>query len=92
MTDTLSRLAELADHATPGPWTAASGYADSDWTVTRQGSDQIIVEFSLKADAAFIAACRDGVPALVAELKRLQDRIVQLEGYLEQREEWRKGA
>ena len=72
MTDEeLERLEKLASAATPGPWAPlptgskkwVSGPAtEADWMFNRD------------ADAAFIAAARDAVLALVAEVRRLSAR------------------
>jgi hypothetical protein len=72
--DELDRLQALADEATAGPWTAAA-------TVDEYGQRLHTVdvlplttfgEIELN-DAAFIAASRDAVPALIAEVRRLRE-------------------
>lgn len=84
-----ARLLPLA----PGPWCAAPSHEiygnppDDDpdlwtWAVAEAGEDDPpIVEtvFAGRETAAFVAAARTDVPALVAELLVLRDRITQLE-------------
>lgn len=74
--DELNRLQALADEATAGPWTAAA-------TVDEYGQRLHTVdvlplttfgEIELN-DAAFIAASRDAVPALIAEVRRLRELL-----------------
>lgn len=79
MTDgELARLQELADAATAGPWTAAA-------TVDEYGQRLHTVdvlplttfgEIELN-DAAFIAASREAVPALIAEVRRLRAEVAE---------------
>jgi len=73
MTDTLSRLAELAEKSTPGEWERGIGN-DSRFVNVRSGPR--IAEVYGPWDGFFVAAAcnfaRTELPALVAELKRLQ--------------------
>jgi hypothetical protein len=72
----LAELERLADAATPGPWTTGTGTNGlHPWEVVTSphlpavemhGDDATAV-----ADAVFIAAARQAVPALVAEVRRL---------------------
>ncbi len=86
MTIDLNALRELADRATPGPWTAdvhsADDYDDSGsrWGDLR-GPDMARSVFCVDLgdfyalspeNAAFIAASRTAVPALIAEVERLK--------------------
>ena len=74
----LDALKALADSATPGPWeeVATSG----EWWITGPDIFQDAVmriddaELS-QVDAAFIAAARAAVPALIAEVERLRAAI-----------------
>lgn len=81
------RLRELAENATPGPWTVEHG---SDWgldgrqvpqsSVSR--ADRVAItwddhggEVFVPADAEFIAAARTAVPALLDMLDQAEARI-----------------
>jgi hypothetical protein len=70
----LNTWKQLASAATPGPWqvdSTAQGPAvivDADEYVCTTWEDS---EFDQEADAAFIAAAREAVPALIAEVERL---------------------
>ncbi len=75
MTDAdLERLKNLADAASAGPWRAdpePCGFrmADCTWDV---GDEQAA------ANAEFIAACREGVPALLAHVAELRAALVEV--------------
>ena len=70
----LDALKALADAATPGPWeeVAESG----EWWITGPDIDNDFVidttNGTKQADCDFIAATRAAVPALIAEVERLQ--------------------
>jgi len=71
----LAAWRQLADATTPGPWEAmefAQGYGFV--TPTDNGKLRVIFHTDeiAVADAAFIAAAREAVPALLAEVERLQ--------------------
>jgi hypothetical protein len=66
--DELDTLDALAAAATPGPWEMGTGKAYNVLTLT-----EVLAEGLESADAAFIAAARDAVPALVAEVRRLRE-------------------
>lgn len=80
----LDRLDALAAAATPGPWQEDGPWWSnhvSGWVITT-GADRNAVAYqplgwdrlpTSAADAAFIAAARDAVPALVAEVRRLRE-------------------
>jgi hypothetical protein len=85
---TPEQLAEIEDRArsaTPGPW--ASGHKS--WAgenavlsiilnglpVAICGEETANTEHPASADAEFIAHARQDVPALVAEVRRLQDEL-----------------
>ena len=88
----LQELQSLADAATPGPWLCvpdARGYANAPnmvWTNRGPGFGTVALTCPTglasvpqqAADAAFIAASRDGMTALIAEVRRLQ--LLLLEG------------
>jgi hypothetical protein len=65
----LQAIEALAAAATPGPWTVV----DEDYLKpTIIGGDNVGDGYVIRsADAAFIAAARTDVPALVAEVRRL---------------------
>lgn len=83
MTDEqLQQLAALAEAATPGPWWVdryatdmsctehAVGVRTDDMMLASMGIDDVAMP-----DARFIAAARAAVPALVAEVERLQTEL-----------------
>ena len=78
----LDALRALADAATPGPWEEV--VTEGEWWLTGPDIFQDAVmriddaELS-QADAAFIAAARVAVPALIAEVERLQAALLQME-------------
>lgn len=78
----LDAIEARANAATPGPWrvwysstTIAAIEAADRWIV--EGSDGHAI-YIASADAAFIGAARTDVPALVAEVRRLQTWIEEL--------------
>lgn len=78
MTDgELDRLQALADAATAGPWEYHDRGTNYDWDVTGPRcldlSGYVKGMFWNREDAAFIAASREAVPALIAEVRRLRE-------------------
>jgi len=76
--DELNIIRARCDAATPGPWITCSCDDDSFWGATvfaeQEGhDDEYIANFSRDqiADAEFIAHARADVPALLAEIDRL---------------------
>ncbi|MFN9086729.1 MAG: hypothetical protein ACK5W7_04295 [Gemmatimonadaceae bacterium] len=71
--DELTTLEALANAATPGPW------VEDGFDCVRAPDFRILYDNSCRDDdngarnAAFIAAARDAVPALVAEVRRLKE-------------------
>jgi hypothetical protein len=68
--------AALAEAATPGPWEAVQG-ASAGWWVEQPNTATIAdidIDYSGQpdADAAFIAAAREAVPALLADLEAVE--------------------
>jgi hypothetical protein len=62
MTDEqLTKLEELCEKATPGPW--------------RISRDARLFPLNLKADGRFIAAARTALPELIAEVRRLRTEL-----------------
>lgn len=74
----LDAIEALANAASPGPWRVGS--VDTDpvfaWHGATMGGERQLLRFnpcfSYANDAAFIAAAREAVPALVAEVRRLR--------------------
>lgn len=87
MTDEeLDELEALANAATPGPWNSGTAFCcpDMGWLANPKGK-VCNLEASKKThsllaeDAQFIAACREAVPALISEVRRLQELICRAE-------------
>ena len=77
----LAEWERLAAAATPGPWRQdPGGRAGARFDdVLADGSN--IAEWIEPADAAFIAASRTALPALVAEVRRLREALEQVRGH-----------
>jgi uncharacterized protein (DUF885 family) len=82
MTTDHAALRALADAATPGPWEVERDpYGDDDYPVSANGRylcvspDDGVRGGHSEADAAFIAAARDAVPALLDEVERLRKEL-----------------
>jgi hypothetical protein len=81
------RLAEIREReraATPGPWEVDEACGDV-WSPSIWRSIAIVEDLDLplvnsEADRAFIAAARQDIPDLLAEVERLRARIQDLEG------------
>ena len=72
--DELLTIEALADAATMGPWQERYRPGSAGYDVARRGSTALVGSLPmLKQDAAFIAAARTAVPALIAEVRRLRD-------------------
>jgi hypothetical protein len=77
----LKALQALCDAATPGPWTLATEHG-SPWNIETPAGDTVALAMMLTpiradfaqldrhANAQFIAACREAVPALIAEAEQ----------------------
>jgi hypothetical protein len=79
VTDTeLSEYEALAAAATPGPWRAERDHLGH-WRITWPHSQNSSILRKQKVfsdeDVAFIAAAREAVPALVAEVRRLREAL-----------------
>lgn len=78
--DELNRLEALASAATPGPWRYEDSYdpcviTESGQYIAQTSYDQQSVsrgDRDYHVAAHFIAASRDAVPALIAEVRRLR--------------------
>lgn len=70
----LKRLRELAEAATPGPWTAGRSAHHLGWNLYRDGGIDVSEPSAGfdESDADFIAASREAVPALLDEVERLR--------------------
>ena len=76
--DELDRLQALADKVTTGPWgTIPPGGPNGPfWGIcNRLGMIVAMRLTDREADAAFIAASRDVIPALIAEVRRLSEAL-----------------
>lgn len=78
----LQKYTNLAEAATPGPWWVNRYATDMSCTEHEVGirtDDMILASLGIDdvamPDASFIAAARDAVPALVAEVRRLQAEL-----------------
>lgn len=75
----LSRIEQLANAATAGPWRSFIEGRDhqsgSDFIQTNGGPD-IELSGATRNDQAFIASARQDVPRLVLEVRRLRERLV----------------
>ena len=71
--DELDRLQALADAATGGPWTAATTVDEYGQRLHTMDVLPLTSFGEIEPhDAAFIAASRDAIPALIAEVRRLR--------------------
>lgn len=104
MTDPYKQLREALEKATPGPWTCGTpffddeGYREIPMFASVRGTDvcpiTICLPFPLvsgmqDANASFVSACRDLVPALLsshdaqaAEIERLREALLWCGGAL----------
>ena len=91
----LDEIEKLANAATPGPWNMAEDFfahnpASSDVVVTGPPGhfdDVAVIRYqrnydTRKGNAAFIAAAREDVPALLAEVRRLMALLERRESAL----------
>ena len=76
--DELATIDARATEATPGPWS----YPGDPWTFVHDASGRSLLDLDeprgfeqTQRDAAFIAASREDVPALVAEVRRLREAL-----------------
>lgn len=75
----LAEWQRLADEATTGPWRvqecpeSESEAIAGAWDVEGAGGVDVALDLDRPADAAFIAAARTAVPALIAEVRRLRE-------------------
>lgn len=70
----LQRLENLASRATRGPWVASvegRDHTSGSSCILTQGDDLELIAAS-EADYDFIAAAREGIPKLIAEVRRLR--------------------
>lgn len=81
----LNEIKERAEKATSGPWLALYEGTNAEIYSTKTAED--ICEITAKdeyhaEDAEFISNAREDVPALVAEVERLQAQLEKCEGLL----------
>ena len=92
----LAALKALADAATPGPWEAGEyNRVTADGRHILKCRDQydgvrLAIHDNAIADAAFIAAARDAVPELIAEVDRLRTELAQAQAQAENERARRK--
>ncbi len=70
----LQQLAALADAATPGRWIAERGFGVrlADYTAICMSWSETAEPINVDANMAFIAAARQAVPGLLAEIVELR--------------------
>lgn len=66
------RIAELLKDTTPGPWRAETWHVGSPSGIVVHGSAHITNDNESTANARFIAAARELVPALAARIAKLE--------------------
>lgn len=76
-TETLLRLIELAEKATPGPWVAEVNKVRGDGAITIQGQQSVFhwvgtmyLDGDWVGNAAFVAAARNAIPAIKSLLNK----------------------
>lgn len=72
----LSEIERRCSSATPGPWKSwieGRDHTAGDSVITTEGDD-IYLSGATPADQDFIAAARQDVPRLIAEIRRLRAR------------------
>ena len=85
--ENLQQWRALADAATPGPWSAETGHGETGPNYIDSPSGVVAYVYdsyrgtlpNAEADAAFIAAAREAVPALLAEVDRLRRELASYE-------------
>lgn len=73
-------IENLVELATPGPWIADEGMVNAPGLNIVECSDPVGDDWD---NARFIAASREAVPDLIAEVRRLEGIILDLETYLD---------
>lgn len=68
----LAEWRSRAEAATPGPWAVHVRRIDMDGVRTEDGVSLVVDAVEYDPDAPFIAVAREAVPALIAEVERLQ--------------------
>ena len=79
----LAAIRQRVEKATEGPWNTGFDYEKNDPTVLTPGHLEHTIDYTLtegglehgKADAEFIAHAREDIPALLAEIDRLNATI-----------------
>jgi hypothetical protein len=72
----LDRWEELCAGATAGPWTATDEIPRAGWVVD---ANDAVVALDLRCkDAAFIAAAREALPALIKRVRELEGALIEI--------------
>lgn len=81
----LNRLEALANAATPGPWEAENDCGTGILSGMLGGRPRMMPfgDVWTFADAVFIAAARTAVPELIAEVRRLRERLERCKPYMD---------
>ena len=100
----LAAIRARAEAATPGPWRVVediewgTGAAEYHWYRYVDGptdyGDEYGYEYQIlsREDAAFIAHAREDIPALVAEVERLQAELARVRPVVEAAQRWHVAA
>ena len=87
----LAAIRARAEAATPGPW-----HDDQDgmvYSTCQPGCAVVINDIDLAVeDAEFIAHAREDIPALVAEVERLQTELARMRPVVEAAQRWHVAA
>lgn len=78
----LNALEALCERATKGPWTFVPWHIAEGPSEVRAGAGWLLCGLPSDDDAAFIAASREAIPALVAEVRRLREALVEAESFI----------
>ncbi len=74
MTERLAQIRQRCEAATPGPWVEEDGFI-----LTAAGQRMVADFVPFSANSEFMAAARDDVPYLLAEIERLRAEVARLE-------------
>lgn len=69
--DELQAIKEREEMASSGPWKLTIA-RDGNFAISNEGSPEYVATYLYERDAEFIAAARQDIPKLVAEVERLQ--------------------
>jgi hypothetical protein len=82
----LQILRALCEKATPGPWEYHKSESGDGVLCPRGGYVVEVGHGTTNNDAAFIAAARDALPALLDEVERLRERLDDIQQHAEESE------